>query len=333
MKYVVTSAPHLRSKTKTQTIMRDVLIALLPALVTGFFRFGFRGLLTTGVSIAAALVGEWICDRLIYHRNTLPDLSWAVTGMLLSLAVPVSVPYWLVAVGSLFAVIVVKGICGGIGKNIFNPALAARAFMLFFWPVYMVRFPSALIAGAPGVDLEGGATVTVGADMITGATPLHHMQIPALPEPSLLDMFLGKIDGSMGEIGSLALLIGGVYLLVRKVISWRIPVAYLGSVALITFIFPQGQEPFAWMLYSLLGGGVIMAAFFMATDYASSPVTPIAQILYGIGCGGLTVLFRYYGLFPEGVTYAVLLMNALVWTLDYYTAPRRFGTKKGGNRE
>lgn len=331
MKYLVTSAPHLRSKTKTGTIMRDVMIALLPALAAGILRFGLRALVITAVSVAAALVGELICDKLIYHRNTLPDLSWAVTGMLLALAIPVSVPYWLVAVGSLFAVIVVKGFCGGIGKNIFNPALAARAFMLFFWPVYLVRFPAAIPSGAEGVDAAAGPTVQVGVDMLTGATPLHHMQIPALPEISLQDMFLGKIDGSMGEICTLALLIGGAYLLVKRVISWRIPVAYLGSVAIVTLIFYKGENPVMWMLYSLLGGGVVLAAFFMATDYSSSPVTPIAQLIYGAGCGILTVIFRYYGLFPEGVTYAILLMNAVVWALDYYTAPRRFGTKKGGN--
>lgn len=311
--------------------MRDVLIALLPALLAGVWRFGVRALSITAVSVLAALVGEFICEKLIYKRKTLSDLSWAVTGVLLAMTLPVSVPYWLVAVGSLFAIIVVKGFCGGIGKNIFNPALAGRAFMLFLWPMYMVRFPKAIEPVMEGVDMVSGPTVGVGVDMTAGATPLHHMQMPALPEVSLADMFLGKIDGSMGEICTLALLIGGLYLLVRKVISWRIPAAYLGSVAIITLVFSKGEDPIQWMLYSLLGGGVVLAALFMATDYSSSPVTPVAQLIYGAGCGILTVLFRYYGLFPEGVTYAVLLMNAAVWALDYYTAPRRFGTKKGGN--
>ena len=174
--------------------------------------------------------------------------------------------------------------------------------------------------------------LTADADMVTSAAPLHDMQIPALPEVSIKDMFLGNIDGSMGEICTLALLIGGAYLLLRRVISWRIPVAYLGTVALLTFIFYKGEDPLMWMLYSLTGGGVVLAALFMATDYSSSPVTPVAQLVYRAGCGILTVIFRYFGLFPEGVTYAILLMNAFVWALDYCTAPRRFGIRKGGSR-
>ena len=321
MKYFVTSAPHLRSKLKTGTIMLDVLIALLPALVMGVYRFGLRALGLAAVSMAAAFVGEWICDKLIYHRNTLADLSWAVTGLLLAMILPVTTPYLLAALGSLFAVIIVKGLSGGIGKNSFNPALAARAFLMLFWPVYLVRFPK---------NGETFSLLESGVDMITGATPLHDMQIPALPQISLQDMFLGRIGGSMGEVCTLALLLGGIWLLIRRVISWKIPLAYLGTMALITLIFYKGEEPVAWMLYSLLGGGVVLAAFFMATDYSSSPVTFWAQLIYGAGCGILTVLFRYFGLFPEGVTYAVLFMNGLVWALDYYTAPRRFGCKKGG---
>ena len=331
MNYLVTSAPHLRSKTKTGTIMRDVIIALLPALLAGILRFGSRAILITLVSVAAAFLGELICDKLIYHRNTLPDLSWAVTGLLLAMSVPVSIPCWLMAVGSLSAMIVVKGFSGGIGKNIFNPALAARAFLVLFWPVYLTRFPAGTGAVEEGTE-RVVSQISAGADLVTSATPLHHMQIPALPEISLKDMFLGNIDGSMGEICTLALLIGGVYLLLRRVISWRIPVAYLGTVAVLTFIFYKGEDPLMWMLYSLMGGGVVLAALFMATDYSSSPVTPVAQLIYGAGCGNLTVVFRYFGLFPEGVTYAILLMNALVWALDYYTVPRRFGTGKGGSR-
>lgn len=322
MKYLVTSAPHIRSKTKTGTIMRDVIIALLPALAAGIYHFGIRALGIAVISMAAALVGEWLCGKFIYHRNTLSDLSWAVTGLLLAMSLPVTVPYWLIALGSLFAIIAVKGFCGGIGKNIFNPALAARAFLLLFWPVYVVRFP------ALG---ETFSLTQSGVDMAAGATPLHHMQIPALPEISIQDMFLGNIEGSMGEVCTLALLLGGAYLLFRRVISWRIPVAYLGTAAIVTIIFYKGEDPVMWMLYSLLGGGIVLAAFFMATDYSSSPVTPAAQLIYGAGCGILTIIFRYYGLFPGGVTYAILLMNGLVWALDYYTAPRRFGTKEGGS--
>ena len=170
----------------------------------------------------------------------------------------------------------------------------------------------------------------VGLDGVTSATPLHHMVMPALPEESLMDMFLGKCPGCIGEISALALLLGGAYLVIRKVISIRIPAAYLGTVALVTLVFSKTDAPIDWMLYSLLSGGVMLGAIFMATDYATSPATPAGQIVYGVGCGVLTVIFRYFGLFPEGVTYAILLMNALVWVIDRYTAPRRFGVKKGG---
>lgn len=316
MRFEVTSSPHIRSKNNTQRIMLDVIVALLPALLVGVYRFGMQALMVTLVSVVSAVIAEWLCGMVVYHRNTVKDLSSVVTGLLLALTLPATVPYWIAAVGSAFAIIVVKGLCGGIGKNIFNPALAARALLMLFWPVYLVRYAK------PG-------TVANGVDIVTGATPLHHMQMPALPEESLMDMFLGNIGGTTGEVCTLALVAGGIYLLYRGVISLRIPAAYLGTVAVLSLVFSKGDNAVAWMLYSLLGGGVVLGAVFMATDYATSPVTPKGQIVYGMGCGILTVLFRYYGLFPEGVTYAILLMNACVWAIDAYTAPRRFGTKKG----
>ena len=178
-----------------------------------------------------------------------------------------------------------------------------------------------------------GLTRYMGVDGVTAATPLHHMVMPALPEETVLEMFLGICPGSIGEISALALLAGGVYLLVRKVISARIPVAYLGTVALLTLVFSKTDAPIDWMLYSLCSGGVMLGAIFMATDYATSPATPMGQIVYGIGCGALTVFFRYFGLFPEGVTYAILLMNAFVWFIDRLTPIRRFGTVKGGDNQ
>ncbi len=323
MKFEVTSSPHIRGKRNTGNVMRDVILALLPALLVGILKFGLNALLMMLVSVGAAVAAEWIFGRIVYHRNTVKDLSAVVTGMLLAMTLPSTVPYWLAALGSVFAVVVVKGLCGGLGKNIFNPALGARAFLVLFWPVYMVRYMA-----AGGADALTGATWGT-ADLTASATPLHHMQMPALPEESLLDMFLGNISGSMGEVCTLALLIGGIYLIVRRVISVRIPASYLGTVAVLSFIFSKGDNAFLWMMYSLLGGGVMLGAFFMATDYATSPVTPKGQILYGAGCGILTVIFRYFGLFPEGVTYAILLMNGCAWAIDRYTAPRRFGTKKG----
>ena len=320
MNLTVTSSPHIRSKVNTKNIMFDVVIALLPALLAGVWHYGARALVVTVVCLAAALAAEWLCGMLLYKRNTATDGSAAVTGLLLALTLPATVPYWAAALGSVFAIVVIKALGGGLGKNIFNPALAGRAFLMLVCPVYLVRY------AAPGAELSlFGSNV----DVVASATPLHHMQMPALPEESLLTMFLGNIGGTIGETCTLALLLGGVYLIVRKVISARIPVAYLGTVAVLSLVFSKGEDPVAWMLYSLLGGGVVLGALFMATDYATSPVTPKGQIIYGIGCGVLTVIFRYYGLFPEGVTYAILLMNAATWLLDFYTAPRRFGYKKG----
>ena len=312
MNLTVASSPHIRGNFRTSRIMLDVVLALLPALAVGVVVLGLRALVVSLVSIAAAVASEWAYGKLTKSRNTVIDGSALVTGLLLAMTLPHTVPYWQAALGSVFAIVVVKLLCGGLGQNIFNPALAARAFLLIIYPVGLTRY--------------------AGIDGVTSATPLHHMVMPGLPEESLLDMFLGNCPGSIGEISALALLLGGAYLVWRKVISLRIPLAYLGTLALLTLVFPKAGDPISWMLYSLLGGGVMLGAIFMATDYATSPVTPAGQILYGIGCGGLTVLFRYFGLFPEGVTYAILIMNAFVWIIDRYTAPRRFGTKVGGGK-
>ena len=312
MKLTVASSPHIRGNFRTNRIMLDVVLSLLPALIVGVCVLGIRALLVTVVCIAAAMASEWLYSLLTKTRQTVVDGSAMVTGLLLAMTLPASVPLWLVAVGSVFAIVIVKALCGGLGQNIFNPALAARAFMMLIFPVGMTRY------------------YAIGPDAVTAATPLHHMVMPARPEESLLDMFLGNCPGSIGEISALALLLGGAYLVYRKVISIRIPAAYLGTVALLTLVFAKTDAPISWMLYSLLGGGVMLGAIFMATDYATSPATPVGQVVYGIGCGVLTVVFRYFGLFPEGVTYAILLMNALVWVIDYYTPIRRFGTKVGG---
>ena len=312
MKLTVASSPHIRGDFKSSRIMLDVMLALVPAMVVGIWMHGIRSLIVTLVSISSCVLLEWLYAKVTKTRNTVIDGSALVTGMLLAMTLPATVPYWLVVVGAAFAIIFVKALCGGLGQNIFNPALSARGFMMLIAPAYMVRFES--------------------VDGVTAATPLHHMVMPALPEESILDMFLGNCPGSIGEISALALLAGGAYLVYRKVISARIPLAYLGSVAVLTLVFHKTDAPIDWMLYSLFSGGLMLGAIFMATDYATSPVTANGQIIYGIGCGILTVVFRYFGLFPEGVTYAILLMNALVWIIDRHTAPRRFGVKKGGNR-
>ncbi len=312
MKLTVASSPHIRGDFRSSKLMLDVVIGLTPALLVGCLVLGWRSLTVVLMSMACAVLTEWIYSLAAKKRNTLPDCSALVTGMLFALTLPSTVPYYVVILGSAFAILFVKLLCGGLGQNIFNPALAARAFMLLLFPAALTRYPA------------------LGVDGVTAATPLHHMVMPALPEESLMDMFLGICPGSIGEISALALLIGGAWLVYRKVISIRIPAAYLGSVAVLTLLFSKTGNPLAWMLYSLLSGGVMLGAFFMATDYATSPVTPIGQVVYGIGCGALTVFFRYFGLFPEGVTYAILLMDAFVWVIDRYTGPRRFGVTKGG---
>ncbi len=312
MKLTVASSPHIRGDFRSSRLMLDVVLALIPALAIGCFVLGWRSLAVVLVSVASAAATEWLYALILKKRNTLIDCSAFVTGLLYAMTLPSSVPYWIAALGSAFAILFVKLLCGGLGQNIFNPALAARAFMLLLFPAALTRYPA------------------LGPDAASSATPLHHMVMHALPEVEYMDMFLGNCPGSIGEISTLALLAGGVYLIVRKVISIRIPAAYLGTVAVLTLVFHETDDAFGWMLYSLLSGGVILGAIYMATDYATSPVTAAGQVVYGIGCGALTVLFRYFGLFPEGVTYAILLMNACVWTIDRYTAPRRFGVTKGG---
>ena len=306
----VTSSPHIRGNFRTSRLMLDVVLALIPALAVGVAVLGLRALPVTLISMAAAVFTELVYSWVLKKRNTAIDCSALVTGLLFAMTLPVSVPYWIAALGSAFAILAAKLMWGGLGQNIFNPALLARALVMLVFPADLTRYPA--------------------LDAVSGATPLHHMVMPALPEESLLDMFLGNCPGSIGEISALALILGGVYLVARKVISARIPLAYLGSVAVLTFVFHKTDDSLSWMLYSLFSGGLMLGAIFMATDYVTSPVTKKGQIIYGVGCGVLTVLFRYFGLFPEGVTYAILLMNLCVWVIDRYTAPRTYGHVKGG---
>lgn len=321
MKLITSSSPHIRSGETTRRLMGTVLLALLPALLAGVWFFGPRALGVTLVSVAACMVSEWVFLAVTKRPGSVWDGSSAVTGLLLALTLPATIPYWMAAVGGVFAIVVVKGLGGGLGQNSFNPALAARALLLLLWPASMTRY-------APvGAELP---LFAMSADGVTSATPLHSMVMPALPDASLIDMFMGRIGGCIGEVSTLALLLGGAFLLWRKVISWRIPAAYLGTVAFLTLVFPRGQEPLSWMLYSLMGGGLMLGALFMATDYATSPALPRAQLIYGIGCGALTILFRYTSLYPEGVTYAILIMNTCAWALDKFLPPLRFGVRKGG---
>lgn len=323
MKYfyelTISSSPHAHSPVTTQTIMRDVLIALVPALLGSIYFFGFRALLVTLVSAAACVFFEWgFCKIRKLHCKTY-DLSAVVTGVLLAFVCPVTIPYWTIILGDFFAIVLVKMLFGGLGKNIVNPALAGRAF-LFSWPVLMSNWVKV------GFDNAAGLLSTV--DAVTAATPMSAMHQGALPEESILDMFLGNIGGCIGETSALLLIIGFIYLLYRKVITARIPLAYIGTVAILAFLFPQGNDRIAWMAAQVFGGGLMLGAIFMATDYVTSPLTKLGQIVYGIGCGVITILIRYFGGYSEGVTYAILCMNACAVLLDKIGRPVKFGAPK-----
>lgn len=310
--------PQVRTKTDTSRIMLDVIIALVPAMAFAVYQFGFRVLALIAVSVVSCVFFEWGYRKLMKKPDSIGDLSACVTGVLIAMVIPSEAPLWMPIVAAAFSMVVVKQLYGGIGKNFLNPALASRAFLMASWPVIMTTWavPKAL-AGS--------------VDAATMATPLSYMKAgEALPDTfSYANMLIGYVPGCIGEISAIALLIGGAYLLVRKVISWRIPVAFIGTVAVLTFVFPMnGAARFDWMLTNVLSGGLLLGAFFMATDYSSSPVTLNGQLLYGFGCGALTVLIRYFGGFPEGVSYAILIMNLCAWAIDKGTRGRQFGVTK-----
>ena len=320
MKYyyelTIASSPHVHSRFSTRTIMRDVLIALTPALVGSVYFFGFRALMVTLISAAACVFFEWAYCRIMKTPCKVYDMSAVVTGVLLAFVCPVTIPYWCIIIGDFFAIVIVKQLFGGIGKNIVNPALAGRAF-LFSWP--------ALMSNWVRVGFDNAAGIFSTADAVTAATPLAAMHRGGMPDTSVLDMFLGNVGGCIGETSALLLLAGLVYLLCRKVITLRIPLAYIGTVALLTFLFPRGNDRLSWMACQIFGGGLMLGAIFMATDYVTSPLTHLGQIVYGIGCGLLTVLIRYFGGYNEGVSYAILLMNCCVVLLDRIGRPTKFG--------
>lgn len=324
-KVVITSSPHIKSKEDTQSIMLDVLLALVPSLCVSTYVFGFRSILMTAVSIIACMVFEAIYDKIVGKENTIMDLSAAVTGALLAFVCPVTLPYWMLIIGDGIAIIIAKCLFGGLGKNFINPALAGRAFLLASWPVAMTTWVAA----------RGEVGLFSNADVTSIATPMAILKGSAEGDlPSIASMFLGLCGGSMGEVSAIALLIGGIYLLIRKVITIHIPAAYILTVAVLTFIFPSGDLGHVQsMLYNVLGGGLLLGAFFMATDYSTTPVSKKGQVIFGIGCGLLTVMIRFFGGYPEGVCYSILLMNTTVWLIDKYTRPTKFGAPAKQKKE
>ncbi len=310
-RFIVSSSPHIRSYESTGRIMRDVVIALLPATAAGIYYFGMGALKVIIVSIVAAVATEAIVQKLRNKPVTINDWSAVVTGLLLAFNIPSTAPWWLPAIGAIFAIAIVKQAFGGIGHNFMNPALAARAFLLASWPVQMTNW------------------VSPGPDAVSTATPLALIQgVEATGQqlPSIMDLFIGNVGGCIGETSALALILGGIYLVYRGVITPRIPVIYILTVAVLTLIF--GGFDFQYMIYHIFAGGLMLGAIYMATDYSSSPVTPKGQVIFALGCGIITTIIRMFGGYPEGVSYSILLMNVATPLIDKYTSPRIFGEVK-----
>ena len=322
----VASSPHVSSPIGTRTLMLDVLVALVPSLCVAVFFFGLRALIATAISVAACEVFEWGYRKLLHKTNTNGDLSAAVTGVLLAFVCAPTLPYWMLIIGDFFAIVVVKQLFGGLGKNFLNPALGGRAFLMLCYPILMTTWVKPGRANWAG--LLSGTVGMNGAELATGATPLSvdFMHSGFLPDASLGDMLIGNVGGCLGEVSALMLIVGGIYLVVRGVIRVRVPVSFIASVAVLTFLFPAaGVGRLDWMLYNLLGGGLMLGAIFMATDYVTSPITPKGQIVFGILLGVLTGLFRIFGGSAEGVSYAIIISNILVPLIEKVTLPKAFG--------
>ncbi len=326
LKLIASSSPHIRSNENTRSIMLDVIIAMLPALFWAIYNFGFKALISVAVSVVACLFWEWLYRKLLKKPQSIGDLSAVVTGMLLAFVCPPELPWWALIIGAFFSIVVVKQLYGGIGCNFLNPALAGRAILLASYATAMTTW-----------TLPTSKVDTV----VSTATPLAIMKEGTVEKFTELttnysvgDMFIGRIGGSLGEVSALALLLGFAWLLIRKVISWHTPVAFIGTVAILTLISaPAGIDNVQYMLYNVFGGGLMLGAIFMATDYATSPVTKPGQLIFGIGCGLITCFIRRFGSYPEGVCYSILIMNCTTWLLDKYIRPTIYGAVKKEKKE
>lgn len=320
----VSAAPHTRSPITTRSIMQDVIIALIPAGLFGVYNFGIHALMVIAVTVLACVLTEYLFCRFMKKPNSAADCSAVVTGILLAYNVPSDFPLWMSALGGIFAILVVKMLFGGLGQNFMNPALAARAFLLISFPVRMTSFAVEKIASPGMADyIQNGA---IAIDGVTGATPLAALK--AGESVDLLKMFIGNIGGTIGETSAIAILIGAAYLVVKKVISLRIPLTYIVTVAVFALIFGGRGFDITYMMGHILGGGLLLGAFFMATDYVTSPVTPKGQIVFGICLGLLTGLFRIFGGTAEGVSYAIIFCNLLVPIIDKATRRKSFGKER-----
>ncbi|MGB4439814.1 MAG: RnfABCDGE type electron transport complex subunit D [Sedimentibacter sp.] len=312
-KLIGSSSPHIRSDETTQKLMLDVIIALTPALAASIFYFGFNSLILVVASVISAVVTEYLCERAMKRPSTVTDLSAVVTGILLAFNLPSAAPWWIAVVGSAFAIVVVKQVFGGLGFNFLNPALAGRAFLMASWSTHMTS-----------------GFINPVTDAVASATPLAIIKGSATGQlPSIMDMLLGNIPGVLGETSSILLILGGIYLIYRGTIKWIIPVCYIGTVAVLALIVDGGSM----LPYHVFGGGLMLGAFFMATDYATSPITDKGKVIYAIGAGILTMLIRKVGGYPEGVSYSILLMNIVTPMIDKYVTPKVFGVTGGGKNE
>jgi electron transport complex protein RnfD len=307
----VSSPPHIYGTDTISRRMRDVLIALLPACLLAIHYYGEKAFVTIAAAIASAVFAEHLYRKVMGKTSTINDLSAAITGLLLAFNLPPDVPVWIPVIGSVFAIVIVKQLFGGLGSNFVNPALASRAFLLGSFPVQLTNW-------------------TLPADAVSGATYLAHIKINPGFLPQLSDysaLLLGKIGGCIGETSALALIAGGIYLIIKRVINWRIPFFYIASFSLCAFIFGRTGVFTGDVLFEALNGGLMLGAFFMATDYATSPISPKGKVIMGIGCGFLTVMIRFYGGYPEGVSYAILIMNLFVPLIDKFIRPRVYGRR------
>lgn len=305
-KLIVSPSPHIRDNATTSTIMRDVLIGLAPAMIAAVVIFGFRALLMTAVCVAACIIFEYGTERILGRENTISDLSAVVTGVILSFNLPVQLPLWMAVVGCFFAIVIVKQLFGGIGNNFANPAIAARIFLLLSFSQPMTTW----------LQVEGGRAV----QDVYGATPLALISAGDTANlPSVMEMLLGTRGGCMGETCAIALILGGVYMIWKKVITPTIPLAFIGGVFVLSLLF--GVNP----VYELLGGGLMLGAFFMATDYTTSPITEKGKIIFGLGCALITMVIRVFGSYPEGVSYSILLMNIITPHINRMVRNKAFG--------
>lgn len=313
--FIMSSSPHLHTSSTITKIMLDVIIALIPAAVMGVYFFGLYAALVIAAAVLSAVAAEWLFNKAVKKKNTIGDLSAVVTGLLIALNMPPQIPLWMVVVGSAFAIVIVKQMFGGLGKNFVNPALAARCFMLIAWTGAMTTFCEPL------------------ADAVSSATPLAIMKDGAQGElPTLIQCFIGLKSGTIGEVSGIALIIGFVYLLIKRVVSIKIPAAYILSFAVLTLLFGKNAMDIEYLAYQLLTGGLLLGAFFMATDYTTTPTTSKGMMIFGIGCGVLTFLIRRFGGYPEGVSFSILLMNLASPLIERFTVPKSFGNMGGGRK-